>query len=57
VRTKLRELLLAAAADPDAREALLQFSTTTRFLPIDAVDDATLARLRAGIARVRAEVE
>jgi hypothetical protein len=50
-------LLLAAAADPDAREALLQFSTTTRFLPIDAVDDATLARLRAGIARVRAEVE
>jgi phosphonate transport system substrate-binding protein len=57
VRTKLRELLLAAADDPDAREALLQFSTTTRFLPIDAVDDATLARLRAGIARVRAEVE
>lgn len=57
VRAKLRELLLGAAADPDAREALLQFSTTTRFLPIDSVDDAMLDSLRTGIARVRAEVE
>jgi len=57
VRAKLRELLVHAAADPDAREALLQFSATTRFLPIDAADEATLASLRAGIARVRAEVE
>jgi len=46
-----------AAADPDAREALLQFSATTRFLPIDAADESTLATLRTGIARVRAEVE
>lgn len=57
VRAKLRGLLVDAAADPDAREALLQFSATTRFLPIDAADDATLASLRTGIARVRAEVE
>jgi phosphonate transport system substrate-binding protein len=57
VRTKLRELLVHAAADPDAREALLQFSATTRFLPIDAADESTLATLRTGIARVRAEVE
>jgi len=57
VRARLRELLIHAAADPDAREALLQFSTTTRFLPIDGADDATLRTLRTGIARVRAEVE
>jgi phosphonate transport system substrate-binding protein len=57
VRERLRELLIRAAADPDAREALLQFSATTRFLPIDAADDTTLATLRSGIARVRAEVE
>jgi len=57
VRARLRELLDRAAADPDAGEALLQFSATTRFLPIDAADSATLDSLRAGIARVRAEVE
>jgi phosphonate transport system substrate-binding protein len=57
VRARLHDLLLAAANDPDAREALLQFSGTTRFLPIDAANAAALARLRAGIARVRAEVE
>jgi len=57
VRERLRELLIRAAADPDAREALLQFSTTTRFLPIGSVDHTTLERLRTGIARVRAEVE
>jgi phosphonate transport system substrate-binding protein len=57
VRERLRELLIRAAADPDAREALLQFSTTTRFLPIDGADGTTLRNLRTGIARVRAEVE
>lgn len=57
VRARLHDVLLAAANDPDAREALLQFSGTTRFLPIDAADAAALARLRVGIARVRAEVE
>jgi phosphonate transport system substrate-binding protein len=57
VRARLRELLAGAAADPDAREAMLQFSATSRFLPIDAADEATLQSLRTGIARVRAEVE
>ena len=57
VRERLRELLIRAAGDPDAREALLQFSATTRFLPIDADDETTLGTLRSGIARVRAEVE
>jgi phosphonate transport system substrate-binding protein len=57
VRARLREVLLAASLDPDAREAMLQFGDTTRFIPIDAATEAELARLRAGIARVRAEVE
>ena len=57
VRERLRDVLLAASSDPDAREALLQFSRTTRFLPISPANAAALARLRAGIARVRAEVE
>lgn len=57
VRSRLRELLIKAAADPDARDAMLQFSATSRFLPIDGADDATLQHMRAGIARVRAEVE
>ena len=36
VEARLREVLIEAAGDPDAREALLQFFKTTRFLPIDA---------------------
>ena len=35
----------------------LQFSGTTGFQPIDATSRAKLDRLRAGVARVRAEVE
>jgi phosphonate transport system substrate-binding protein len=57
VRDRLREVLLAASLDPDAREALLQFAGTTRFLVIDPPTAVELARLRAGIDRVRAEVE
>ena len=57
VRERLREVLLGAAADPDAREALLRFFKTTRFVEIDAATDASLARLRAGVARVAKEVE
>lgn len=57
VRARLREVLIEAASDPDAREAMLRFFKTTRFLPIDAESERALARLRAGVARVRAEVE
>ena len=57
VRERLREVLLGAAADPDAREALLRFFKTTRFVQIDAATDASLADLRAGVARVAREVE
>lgn len=57
VRERLRELLLAAEADPDAREAMLGFFMTTRFLPLDDDARASLRRLGEGVRRVRAEVE
>ncbi|HVR81354.1 MAG TPA: phosphate/phosphite/phosphonate ABC transporter substrate-binding protein [Luteimonas sp.] len=57
VQARLREVLITAASDPDAREALLQFFRTTRFLPVDPATDANLRSLREGIARVRTEVE
>jgi phosphonate transport system substrate-binding protein len=57
VRERLRQVLQEAGNDPDAREALLQFFGTTRFLPIDAGTAASLHELRDGVTRVRAEVE
>lgn len=57
VSARLHDVLAAASSDPDARDALLQFSGTTGFVPIDAAASAQLDRLQAGIARVRAEVE
>ena len=57
VKARLRELLLQAADDPDAREAMLGFFMTTRFLPLDDDAHAALERLGAGVQRVRAEVE
>ncbi|MGN6513066.1 MAG: phosphate/phosphite/phosphonate ABC transporter substrate-binding protein [Lysobacteraceae bacterium] len=57
VRERLREVLLQAAADPEAREPLLEFAGTTRFLPVDEEAEAGLRRLGEGVARVRAEVE
>jgi len=54
---RLRDVLAAASGDPDARDALLQFSGTTGFVPIDAAARVQLDHLRVGIARVRAEVE
>ena len=57
VRKRLHDVLVEAGTDPDAREALLRFFGTTRFLPIDAGTAATLRQLRAGVARVREEAE
>ena len=57
IRERLREVLLEAGNDPDAREALLQFFGTTRFLPLDDGTLQSLDELRRGVARVRAEVE
>jgi phosphonate transport system substrate-binding protein len=57
VAARLRQVLAEAGNDPDAREALLQFFGTTRFLPIDAQTNAALRELRIGVARVHAEAE
>jgi phosphonate transport system substrate-binding protein len=57
VEARLRQVLLQAAHDPDAREALSLFFRTTRFLPVDAESQRGLDRLRDGAARVREHVE
>ena len=57
VAARLREVLIEAAQDPDAREALLRFFKTTRFLPIDDQAQHSLHYIGAGVQRIRAEVE
>lgn len=57
VQARLREVLMQAAGDPQAAEALRYFFRTTRFMPIDADTRAVLDRLRSGVAEVRAGVE
>jgi phosphonate transport system substrate-binding protein len=57
VEARLRQVLLEAAADPAARDALKLFFNTSRFLPLDADSERALQALRKGVHRVRAEVE
>lgn len=57
VQARLREVLIEAAEDPKARDALKFFFQTTRFLPLDDASRESLARLRVGVAQVRADVE
>lgn len=57
VRDRLREVLLGAAEDPEAREALLRFFKTTRFLPVDEASSHALDHLRKGVSQVSAELE
>lgn len=57
VRERLRQLLLAAADDPDAADAMREFFGATRFLPLDDVHELQLERLRDGLVRVHREVE
>jgi phosphonate transport system substrate-binding protein len=57
IKRRLREVLLAAADDPDAREPLLRFFKTSRFLPVDATSAHALDHLRKGVARIAAELE
>ncbi|NZA28101.1 phosphate/phosphite/phosphonate ABC transporter substrate-binding protein [Luteimonas sp. SJ-92] len=57
VQARLREVLLEAADDPDAAEALLGFFQTTRFLALDAETARGLDYLRKAVARVSAEIE
>ena len=57
VAARLREVLLEAAADPAAREALDHFFGTTRFIALDPRNEAGLDYLRRTVARVVEEVE
>ncbi|WRL52618.1 phosphate/phosphite/phosphonate ABC transporter substrate-binding protein [Luteimonas sp. R10] len=57
IRERLREVLLQAAGDPDAAEALLGFFRTTRFLPLGEAADRELDYLRRAVTRVSAEIE
>ena len=57
VEARLREVLLAAAQDPDAREPLLRFFGTNRFVPLDADAEDSLQRLSAGVHMVRERLE
>ena len=57
VKARLRELLLQAPSDPDAREAMLGFFGTTGFLPLDSGALEAMERLGEGVQRVRMEVE
>lgn len=57
VKARLRELLIAAAADPDAGEALMGFFKTTQFLPLTPADEQALRQIRTGVARVGSTIE
>lgn len=57
VEARLREVLMDAAGDPEAGDALLRFFHTTRFMPIDPESERALDHIANGVARVRAEVE
>ncbi|CAN5625217.1 phosphate/phosphite/phosphonate ABC transporter substrate-binding protein [soil metagenome] len=57
VQARLREVLMAAAEDPDADEALLRFFKTTRFLVPTSADERALDQIRAGVARVGLTIE
>lgn len=57
VEARLKQVLLEAAQDPDAGEALRRFADTTRFVPITDDDRRALDQLATGMQRLRSEVE
>ena len=57
VRRRLQEVLLEASNDPAAGPALRKFFGTSAFHRLDPASQRALDRLRAGLARVRMEVE
>lgn len=57
VRERLRTVLLEAADDPQAADALRHFFGTTRFLPIDGEATWQLQYLRAAVLKVSDEIE
>lgn len=57
IAKRLADVLLAAAADPDAAEALLRFFNTTGFAPLDAGSQRSLDEVARSVARVREALE
>lgn len=57
IATRLREVLLEASRDPSAREALVAFFGTTRFLPMDPASVRALSDIGRGVSRIKADVE
>ena len=57
VQARLREVLLAARDDPEARLPLLAFFGTNGFKPLDGEAIAALERLEAGVREVREQLE
>ncbi|HAI46208.1 MAG TPA: metal-binding protein, partial [Stenotrophomonas sp.] len=57
VRERLQQVLLEAAGDPQAQDALQKFFGTSGFHRVDAQMQHRLDELKQGLARVRMEVE
>jgi phosphonate transport system substrate-binding protein len=57
VRARLREVLLGMAEDPGAVGLLEPYQLSMRYFDLDERDRRDLKRLRAGIARIGAEIE
>ncbi len=57
VAARLRDVLLAAADDPAAQDALQRFFRTTALLPVDADVRREIDQLGVGALRVAADVE
>jgi phosphonate transport system substrate-binding protein len=57
VAERLRQVLLGASTDPQARDALRQFFRTTGFYEIDAATEVRLEQLRRGARDVREALE
>lgn len=57
VRDRLQQVLLEAAGDPQAQDALDKFFGTSGFHRVDAQMQRRLDELKQGLARVRMEVE
>jgi len=57
VQARLQEVLMEAARDPDAGEALRRFMKTAHFVPITDTDKQVLQQLGRDVRRVNTEVE
>ncbi len=57
VRTRLRDVLLAASEDPQAQAALKQYFNTQTFRPLSAQVEASLKQLQKDLDHVRKDLE